>query len=188
MKKEKMKSQRLTHQELKEALLRLQELAKLKLLKYSPTEQEKITDWLTTYTSQLNLSTFTRHDARERLLDYLETDPVRNYVLELAVAFFTYGGDSDDFEEKLVNSLVAGLCLEGRNPNWCELPPEVLISAPSENFPLTRQHPLVLRVLRTLRIWRDEVSLKEYMLSNRHMQLVALLAFVDDLVDTPHST
>lgn len=167
--------------QLKQALSRLEQLAKTKLSKYTQIEVEKITGWLTTYTGRLNLSVLTQYSARDELLTTISQDPVRTWLLELAIAFYIYGGDTDDFEERLVNSLVQGLRFEGRNLSYCELPEEVLMSGPLTQFPVTLSNSFVLWFLRTLRLTR-EITLKEYLLSNRHIQIVAMLALVDDLV------
>lgn len=114
----------------------------------------------------------------------MAVDPIRTYLLELGIAFYAYGGETDDFEERLVISLAEGLRFEGADPALCELPQEVLVSGPLANFPRSNLPHFALRVLRALRATK-EVSLHEYLLCNRHMQMVTLLALADDLV-TPN--
>jgi len=159
----------------------VQNLASRKLDKFSVSEREEITKWLHDNVELLNLSTLTRVDSREFLLASIERHPVRTYMLELCISFYCRGGSTYDFEEKLVNSIADGLRIDGRNPEYCELPQEVLVSAPLMNFPATLWHPLVLAVRRTLRLAEGETSLSEYLLSNRHMQMIVLLALADDL-------
>lgn len=156
-------------------------LANIKIRKFPAADQEKINGWLKDYTALLNLSTLTRVDARERVLASIGADPIRTYLLELSIAFYAYGGETDDFEERLVNSLAAGLRFEGADPTLCELPQEVLVSGPLANFPRSNLPSFALRVLRALRV-TQEVTLHEYLMSNRHMQMVVLLAMADDHV------
>jgi hypothetical protein len=176
---------RLTPAQLEQTLRRLEKLALAKLEKYPEAEKEKINRWLKTYTGLMNLATLTRVETRERILDSLTDESVRTFILELSIALYAYGGDSDDFEERLVNSLAEGLRFDGRSSELCELPPEVLVSGPLANFPRSNLHSLALRVLRAIRA-TTEVSVYDYLLSNRHMQLVMLLTLADDLVTPPN--
>lgn len=174
------KTKKLTRQQFEAAVKQVHDLAGKRLLKFTVDEQEVLTQWLTDFTSLLNLCTLTRVDARERLLNSLTIDCVRIFVLELSISFYAHGGDTDDFEERLVNSIAQGLRLDGRNLEYCELPQEVLVSAPLTNFPATLWHPSLLALKRWLRL-TSETTLNEYLLSNRHMQMIVLLAFSDDL-------
>lgn len=160
--------------------------------KLSEQEKEKIIRWLKDYTELTKLSTLTLPAQRIRIRDSLASDDtIRTFVLELSVAFYACGGLTDDFEERLVNSLAEGLRFDGRDRDMSELPQELLATGPLVNFPATvptlrlRLSTLALRVLRALRLVKDpsfEVSLNEYLLSNRLLQLVMMLALADDLV------
>lgn len=182
------RQKRLTPLQLKAAVLQLEALEKQKRLKYQLTDQAKLNKWFEDYTGLMNLCTLTREDAREHILESLADDTIRTHLLELSIAFYSYGGDTDDFEERLVNSLADGLRFEGRDPSLCELPQEILASGPLANFPWTLRS-FALNFLRALRV-TTEVSLHEYLLSNRHMQIVMLASLADDLVNsnTPEKT
>lgn len=172
---------RLKRSELEESLAVLRNVSMTHLERCAgDDEKEAIKRWLA-YIKTVNLSTITREDARLEVLKRLGGDYVRTYMLELCISFYVFGGEYDDYEERLVNSLVDGLCLEGRVPQLCELPPEVKQSLPMTNFPATFFSPLALVFRRASRKAEDP-PLREYLLSNRHMQMVVLLALANDLV------
>ena len=175
-----LRRKRLTRAQFEAAVRSIHDLAKLRIKKFTLSEQETLENWLRTYTSLINLCTLTRVDSREKLLNSMQADCVRVFLLELSISFYAHAGDTDDFEERLVNSIADGLRIEGRNPEHCELPQEVLVSAPMTNFPATLWHPMLLALKRSFRL-TSETTLGEYLISNRHMQMVVLLAFSDDI-------
>jgi hypothetical protein len=174
---------RLNPEQLKEALSRLLDLLEVRLeRRYTVENRTKIKEWIKDYTALLNLATLTQVKQRERILESFESDQlICEFLLELSIAFYSYGGDTDDFEERLVNSLVQGLSFDGVDPRLCELPQEVLISGPKANFPTRSLTDLILTFFRMTRV-TEEIPLRTYLLSNRHMQMVMLLALADDLV------
>ncbi len=176
----KRNKRRLTREQFERAVSIVNDLGASRVMKFTEDERVVLADWLKEHTVLFNLCTLTRVDARESLLASLTIDCVRVFLLELSISFYAHGGDTDDFEERLVNSIAHGLRLDGRNPEYCELPQEILVSAPLMNFPATLWHPFILVLKRMFRLTK-ETTLVEYLLSNRHMQMVVLLALSNDL-------
>ncbi len=116
-----------------------------------------------------------------RLKESLRNKVVSGWLLELCISFYTSGGENDDYERRLVNSVVTGLRLDGRNPQHCELPQEALESLPARNFPAEYMSFLTRFLTRVFRN-SSETTLSEYFHSNRHVLMVVLLALANDLV------
>lgn len=171
---------RLTNEQFMRCVRQVHDLANVRVAKFAEDEQEQIKQWLRTYAELLNLCVLTSVSAREEILQSLEVNCVRVFLLELSISFFAHGGDTDDFEERLANSIASGLLIDGKNPMHCELPQEVLLSAPLTNFPATFANRFVLAFMRMTGL-TSETTLSEYLLSNRHMQMIVLLALSDDL-------
>ena len=180
------KPYRLSQTAMRDALELLSELQVSLLSSLSQNDKLLVERWINSVIL-INPANILRPDSIAQINDeifgrYL----VAEFLFDLTFQFYALAGDSEDFTERLAQSVKEALCIDGEDIEYSLIPPELLQSMPSMLYPKPKQLGLVDRLLILLG-FKKSVDVYKLLLNNKYL-VVLLLIHITNAIDTETST